>query len=807
MILQDLKYACRSILRRPGFSAVVVVTLALGIGANATIFSWIDALLYNPIPGIADASALVAIHPTTATRRDLSISYPDYQDVRDSHPDGFTGITAFRYLALGMRVASGEPERCWAEIVTGNYFDVLGLRPALGRLLTADDDGAEGAGTVVVLSDRFWRTRFAARADVIGTSVGINGHPFTVIGVAPPEFKGAANGLASDVWLPMSMQRAVIAGARLSARGNGWLFAIGRLAPGASWARAQTSLSAVARRLGEAYPTDKDRGLAMSRLADEGAGQALGPVMSVVMGVVGIVLVIACVNIASLMLARGASRRREVAVRLAIGASRWQIIRALLIESFVLALAGGVLGLVMASVSTGMLGALLPPLPYQVLIPSRVSPRVILLALAAVGFSTLIFGLMPALQTSRPSLVPALRDGGGAIGTANRTRLRRALVVSQIALAMVLLVGAGLFARTLVNARDVDPGFDERHAVLASIDLAAAGYTEQTGQVFYRDLISRLEALPGVRRAGITTQLPLSLVGSSDTVPKIEGYEPAKNEDVVIFYGIVSPHYFDAMRLPILSGRAIGDDDVADKPLVVVINQTMARRYFKGRDALGGRIDYGSGWATVVGIAKDGKYGSIAEAPRSFMYLPVAQTYRPTPTLVVATNGQPEAALPEIRKQVAALNQNLPLFEIRTLADHLDASAFLPQLASMLLGAFGGLALVLSVIGLYGVIAFSVATRRREIGVRMALGAERSRIRRDVLAQGVRLALVGLAVGLLLSVLVAPLLASQLIGVRPIDATVLGVTSLLLLVVAGLASWMPAWRAARIEPIEALRER
>ncbi len=806
MIAQDVKYAVRALLRRPGFSAVIVLTLALGIGANSTIFSWIDALVFNPLPGVRDVSSLVVLRGTTATRDDLSFSYPNYRDLRDATPDGLDGLLAFRTVALGIRVGGGEPERTWAELVSGNYFDLLGVRPERGRLVAPADDGAEGAGAVIVLSDQLWRRRFGASPGVIGSAVGINGHPFTVVGIAAPPFKGATNGLAVEAWVPLSMQAALRTGSRLDDRGSGWLEAIGRVAPGASRARAAAGLAVVARRLAEQYPVNKGRGVRLGELRNDGAGEVLVPVMTIVMAVVAIVLVIACANIAGLMIARGVARRREVAVRLAVGASRWQLVRQLLVESLILALAGGLVGLGAAASATGLLAALLPTLPYPVAIPSGISGRVLLVTATAVGLATVLFGLVPALQASRPRLVPALRDdGGGAVGS-DRGRLRKLLVIGQVALALVLLVCAGLFTRTLINAHDLDPGFGERQAVLASIDLTAAGYTRDTGAGFYASLLDRLDVTPGVRAAAVTTFMPLSIGGSSDTSPRIDGYEPAKNEDVTVYYAMVSDGYFDALRLPMVSGRAIDRSDTADAPPVVVINETMARRYWRGRNAVGGRLDYGGGWATVVGVARNGEYGSVGESPRSFMYLPIAQAYRPTPTLMVATTGAPAATLPDIRRAVSELNPNLTLFEVRTLDDQLGASVFLPRLASMLLASFGGLALLLAVIGLYGVVAYAVSSRTREIGVRMALGAEAARIRREVLRSGVSIAVVGLAAGIGLAVLVAPLLRSQLIGVRPIDPVVFVATPLLLLMIAALAAWVPAWRAARIDPVVALRD-
>jgi predicted permease len=806
MGLEDIRYAFRRLRHRPGFSLVVILTLGLAIGANATIFSWVDALAFHALPGVVDESSLVAIHPTTATRRDLSLSYPTYRDIRDHLPAGLVGVLASRNLALAVRIGDGDPERTWAEIVTGNYFDVFGVRPALGRLIEPSDDAAEMASPVVVVSDHFWRTRFGSRPDIVGTSIGINGRAFTIVGVSPAGFKGGLNGLAVDAWVPMSMQQAVIAGARLAARGNGWLFAIARLAPGASWSSVQAGLSGLAAELSKANTADAGRGLGMFPLRTEGAGQTLLPVVSVVMGVVAAVLFVACANIAGLMAARASADRRELAIRLAIGASRAQVVRQLVVESLLLAALGGLAGLLLAAVSTGLLSALLPAMPFNISIPSEVNRNVLGIAAVAVALATVIFGAGPAWMATRPQVLPALRDGVGATMGRGRARWRATLVATQVAMALVLLVCAGLFVRAMAASRRIDPGFAERRAILTTTDLSSAGYDAAHGRQFYRDLVARLEREPGIRSATMTTQPPLSMTGGSDTSPTIEGYTPAPHEEIVVFYSSVGVHYFETLRQRVIAGRPLDARDTNDAPLAVVINETMAKRYFRNRQAVGGRLDYGSGWATVVGVAENARYGSLADPPKSVMYMAMDQVYRPAPTLIVATTGDPAAMTPAIRRVVASFNPNLPLFEVRTLESHVDAAVFLPKLAAGLLAGFGVLAALLAVMGLYGVVAFHVATRTREIGVRMALGAARKTIASDVLRRGLKLTTIGLAVGLPLAAVVTPLLRSQLLGVQPYDPVVLAGTVAALLAVSVAASWIPARRAARVDPIAALRQ-
>ena len=803
MTLQDLRYAWRSLAQRPGVTFAIVLTLGLAIGANTTIFSWVDALVLNPLPGVPRQSELVVVRFATPTRPALSFSYPNYRDVRDSRPAGLTGIAVKDMMAVTMRVADGEPERVWAEVASANLFDVLDVRTALGRPLQPTDENQRLH--VAVISDALWRARFNADPSIVGRSIALNGHPVSVVGVTPPGFRGAMGGLSIDLWVPVTMHPQLSGRNVLESRGNGWLMGIARLGPGATMADAQAALRVIADRLAADHEVNQGRTLRIGPLSEEGVAGALLPVVTVIMAVVGTVLLIACANVSGLLLARAVSRQQELAIRTALGASRWTLARQLLLESVLLAGAGGLAGLVMAMWTSKSLDALMPPLPFPVLIGAGLNGRVLAFNAVVIVIATIAFGLAPAWQGSRSYLKAAI--GGARAGTAtrDRARLRRVLVVSQVSLSMVLLIAAGLFVRTLSNAYDVDPGFTRRQAVLASFDLSSLGLEAEKGSVMLDELLAAAQAVPGVERATVSTIVPLSVGGGSDTSPIIDGYTPAHNEEMAVFYGMIGPGYFDTMGIDIVDGRAIDERDRRNSAPVVVINETMARRYWKGRNPVGGRLRAGTDWTTVVGVARDGKVGSLSEAPTPVMYFPIHQTYRPDPVLHVATTGDASALIEAVRKAVAKVAPGLALYDVRTLEEHLRLSVAIPRMAALVLGIFGVLALVLAAVGLYGVIAFSVGQRTREIGVRMALGATRSDILRQVIVQGARLAGAGLLLGLAAALLAMPLMGSLLVNVSPTDVTTFVVTALVLLVVALVAAGIPARRAATVDPVTALR--
>jgi predicted permease len=804
MIGQDLKFAWRNIRRRPGFTLAIVLTLGLGVGANATIFSWLDAVVLSPLPAVPRASELVLLRFASQTRNNLSFSYFNYRDVRDSHPQGLKGLAVYDMMPLGFRTTA-EPERVWTEVVSGNFFDVLQVPAARGRVFSPADEGAFGASPVAVISDRLWRARFGANERAIGSPVMLNGKSFTVIGVTPPGFVGAMPGLAVDLYVPITMLPALTGRDTISSRGNNFLTAIGRRDPGVPEATLQAASEVIAARLAADHKIGEHQTLRVAPLREDGAGEVLFPVLSIVMAVVGIVLVIACANVSSLLLSRAVSRQREVTIRAALGASRFHLIRQLLIESLCLSVLGGIAGLAIATWTSRSLGALLPPLPYPVLISASVNPRVLIFSGVVIVIATAVFGLAPALQGSRASLQDTLRVAGSTGTNLRRTRLRRLLVASQIALATVLLVCAGLFVRTLARASHADPGFTERNAVLASFDLSSVGYDGQKGREFLTSVLTAIEALPEVKSATVTTLVPLSLGGSSDTSPVIDGYTPRPNEEVVVYYGIVGPRYFDTFGIQMVDGRPIDGRDLDGQSLVTVVNETMARRYWPGRSAVGGRLRTGDDWRTVIGVAKDGKYGQLNEGPKAVMYFPIQQTYRSNPYLVVATRGPAGPAAASIRKAISSLNPGLALYDVRTMEDHLQMSVTIPRLGAILLAVFGGLALVLAAIGLYGVVAFAVSQRRREIGVRMALGASRAVILRQVLGEAAWTSGAGLVVGLGLALAASPALSSLMVNMSATDGTTYAITIAVLLSVTLVASWIPARKAAAVDPVEALR--
>ena len=805
MLSHDLKFAWRQIVRRPTFTAVAVLMLGLGIGANATIFSWVEAVLLAPIPGVRDQSRLVSLRGTWGSRSDLSFSYPNYLDVHAAKLDGLEDLIAFRGLAMNLRT-DGDPVRVWGELVTPNFFDVLRVRPVIGRTFLPGDAAAPGREPVVVLTHRLWRRTFNGDPGVLGRTVSLNGQPFTVIGVAEEGFQGTLVGVSLDVFVPITMQRAVMAGDRLAQRGNSWLQVFGRLKDDASIERTQAAATVVAARLATEYANpNEDRGIRVSPLWQDGASGMLLPVMATLMGVVGVVLLIACANLAGLLLARAAGRQREVAVRLAVGASRGRVVRQFLIESLLLAAAGGIAGIVLSYWTSGMLSLFIPPTPLPIGFEPTVSPTVFGFSVMLTFVAAAVFGLVPAIRASRPDVAVALKTSGVTSTGRARSRLRQGLVVAQLALSALLLVCAVLFVRSLGRAQAMDPGYSLRDGLIASLDLLPNGYDEARGVVFYQQALQRLAALPQVKSATFATAMPLDISSGSDMTVDVEGYMPQPNEQVGAYYNRVAPGYFETMGIEIVSGRRIDERDVEGRELCVVVNETMARRYWPGGRALGRIVRFGSGPARVVGIARDGKYRRLNEEPRNYMYVPLFQYYRPDVALVVRTAGDPGAAVSAIQAEVKRVDANLPLFDIRTVAEHMQVAVFVPKLAGTLLGLFGGLALVLAIVGLYSVIAFTVAQRTHEIGVRVALGAARGEVVRLILRQGLVLTVVGLAIGLTLAAVASRLMADQLVGLGGSDPVSFVSTAIVLLIVALLACAVPARRAASLDPLRALR--
>ncbi len=804
MILHDIRFAARMLLRRPAFTLVAILVLGLGIGANATIFSWVQSVVLQPLAGV-DARSLVALHGKSSSRDDLSFSYPNFVDLQAAHAEGIEDVIAFRGLAMNLR-GDGEPRRVWGEMVTANFFDVVRIRPALGRGFIPADTAVIGGEPVAVLSHAGWRRLFNADPSIVGRTITLNARPFTVVGVAPEGFRGTMMGLTLDVFVPITMQRAFMSGDRLPARGTSFLQVFGRLRPGVSLKQAQSSLDVVAARMAQDHHENEGKGIIVTPLWRDGAAGMLLPVMATLMAVVAVVLVIACANLAGLLLARAAGRQREVAIRLAVGASRGRVVRQFLIESCLLAIAGGLAGVVIATWTTGGLMALMPPTPFPIAFDGGVDLRVMTFATAITLLTALGFGLLPALRASRSDVSRSLKDASGTLsGGVRGGRMRGALVVAQVALSLLLLVSAALFFRGLSHARTVDPGFSIRTGVMAALDLLPNGYDAARGSALHRQLLERVSALPQVSSATLAYSMPLDIDGGSNMNVEIDGYQLSAGEEIDVHYNRVGPRYFETMGIPLVSGRPIGTQDVEGRQLSVVVNEFMAQKYWNGQDPVGRTLRFGSGPAVVVGVAKTGKYGRLNEAPRNFMYVPIAQYFRHDAILIVRTEADPAVIVPALHAEVKKLDSNLPLFDVRTIGEHMKLSVFIPRLASTLLGLFGGLAVLLALVGLYSVVAYNVSQRTREIGVRVALGATRIQILRLVLREGMRLTITGLAIGAVLSIAAGYGLRSQLMGIHPTDPVSFIATTILLLGVSLMACLVPARRATRLDPVKALR--
>jgi len=805
-ITQDLRYGWRTMARQPGFTAVAALTLGLGIGANVTMFSWVDSSLRRQIRGVPDAGRYVALNGTTRTRADLGFSYPDFADYRAHRPESVEDLIAFTFAPMNLRT-SGDPQRIFGQLVSGNYFTALEVRPAIGRLLAGDDRRETDAAAV--LSYAFWQRRFGGDPSIVGRAITLNGRVFTIAGVAPPEFRGTEPYLSLDVWVPLALESSILGdGDRIDRRGFSWLEVLVKLKRGATLTRAQKDLDVVAAALASTYAQDAGRGVVLAELwrAPTSGGPAVAAVMGVQMAVAGVVLLIACANVANLLIARAAGRRRETAVRLTLGASRGRLVQQLLTESTLLAVAGGACGLALAYWTKDAVRWFVPPAPLPIEIDPALNSAVLLFAVGVTAASVAAFGLVPAMQGSLSSVAAALKEAAGTLTSAPRGgRMRKTLVIAQVALSLVLLVSAGLFLRSLANAQAVDPGFSMRSGVLASIDLLPAGYDAPRGRAFYRALLARVRDLPGVDGATLAAKVPLSFGGSGSFLVQIDGYAPAANEQIDVSYNRVGSDYLRTMGIRLVSGRDFTDRDTAETADVGIVNETLARRYFAGRDPIGGRIRVGARAVQVVGVARDGKYALITESPRPFMYVPSDQWYRGDAVLVVKTAAGPAPIVRPLHDAVRALDANVPLFDVRTMAQHLEIASFMQRMVATLVGAFGALALALASVGLYGVVAAMAAQRTPEIGMRMALGATRRDIVSLIIRQGAGMVAIGIAIGLTGALGAARLFSGLLIGVSATDPSSFTATTALLVVVALAASYLPARRAASIDPLQALR--
>lgn len=810
-LLRDLRYAGRVLVRNPGFAIVAVLTLALGIGLTTAVFSLMNAVLLRPLP-VADPSELVSVRQEFANGDGSALFSLNRYRLYDTGSHVFDGGLAASGLSDLSLSTGADPEIVMGSFVSGNYFRVLGITPARGRFFAPDEDRSAGA-PVAVISHDLWRRRFAGDPAVVGRTVTLNSQAMTVIGVAPPEFHGTVLALPVQVWIPLATFAQVSAGSDEQTHGNvndglnTWLTPFGRLRDGVGLEQAEAALAALGRQL--PLETRYSSPVAAVKLETLGPlpadlkGSVVG-FMALLLVTAGMVLLIASINVAGMLLARAAARPREIAIRVAVGAQRGRLVTQLLVEGLVLFLLGGIGGILIALWVTRLLTAFMPTISARVELD--ISPDLTVLAFALL-LSLLVgvgFSLVPALQASRPSLTPSLKNSAAG-GGKRRSRLRSAFIVGQVATSLLLLVVASLFARALQSALSSSPGFDPRGVVVASMDLVPYGYSDDRGRDFYRQLVERVGARPGVSSVALASSVPLS---SSYSVTRIgvDGYEPPEGASAPeANYNIVDAGYFATMRTPLARGRDFAATDAAGTPPVAIVNEAMERRFWPGRSALGKRIRALGADLEVVGVARNSVYGKLGENPQPHLYVPFSQHYRPRMTLHVRSAGEAAPVISGVRADVQSLDRNVALQGLMPLSRLLDTSLLPQRLAATLIGAFGLLGLLLAAVGLYGLLAYSVSQRTSEIGVRMALGAEPRNVLRMVVVQGLRLVLIGIAVGLVLALVATQLLRSLLYGVSPTDAvTFLGVP-LLLVAAALLASYLPARRAAGVSPMLALR--
>jgi macrolide transport system ATP-binding/permease protein len=808
VLWQDLRFGARQLRGNPGFTFVAVVSLALGIGANAAIFSLISTFLLRPLP-IAHPEEIFSI--SQGKEKDpaysQSMSYPNYRDVRDRN-QALAGMAVFRFAPMSLS-HNGNNERVWGYLVSGNYFDLLGVQARLGRTFRADEDSTPNGHPVLVMSYGCWQRRFGGDPGIVGGTIKINGHDFTAIGVAPRDFAGTESVFTPEFWVPSMMQEWTESRSGLEERGDGQWFAFGRLKPGTSAAQATAQLNTVAQQLAKESPKINDGmtfTLTPPGLIEPNLRKAALAFSGALMLTVLLVLLLACTNLASLLLARAVQRRKEIAVRMAIGATRFRLARQLLTESLMLSVAGAAAGLAIGDMLMQVVRTSLPPTDFALTLDLRMDWRVAVFVLALAVLSGIGFGLVPALHASRPDVVSTLKED--ASGGRRRAFLRSALVVAQVALSFVLLMTAGLTVRSLQHAERLGPGFDVNNALTMSVDLGLQGYDETKGQNFYRQLTERVRALPGVTAAGLIRSLPLGLEVSTTSVFPDGRPEPRAEETPSATYENVSPEYFAAMGIPLVTGRDFGESDTAKAPGVAIVNETLAAEFWPGENPVGKRLRSGNTGKTaleVVGVARNGKYFSLGETPRLVIYYPIAQVYASNAALVVRTSEDPKGAIADVRSAVRWLDPLLPVYDVKTLREHMRLALFPLHAGAIAVGSFGLLAMILAAMGIYGVMAYTVDQRRQEIGIRMALGARAVDVWKLVVRQGVVITVVGMVCGLVCAIGLSGVVASLLYGTSATDPRTFVLISGLLAAVALAACFLPARRATEVDPVTVMR--
>lgn len=809
-ILQDIRYGLRMIVKAPTFTALAMLALGLGICANTTIFSLVNGLLLRPLTGVKNPERLVAVYTSDFSSGLFGgSSFPDYADFRDQ-ADAFEGLAAYSSFNTFHTTGDAEPVRLRGGFVTGNYFDVLGVRAQLGRTLQPSDVQPANAD-IVVINDALWHRRYNANPSIIGETLSLNDKPYTIVGVLEPSFRSLRLSPGPELWIPMSTASEYVVGTR-DTRG---LEIVGRLKPGVRVEDAQVQVTTIAARLAQTYPEtnlgtlerpNEPRPVTILRESLIGpAGEGIRRVSFLMFVVVGFVLLIACANVANLLLTRASVRRKEIAVRLAVGASRTRLVRQLLTESLLLALLGGAVGLLITQWTSGVFPKFFPETEGGGL-DFSVDWRVLVFTLGVSVLTAVLFGLTPALQATRLNLLPALKAESLTDGSRRRRlSLRDALVISQLSLSLVLLVSAALFVRSLQRAVNYDPGFAVQNLVIASIETQSAKMNGHQTQAFYEQTVERISSLPAVKAASLSVIVPLG-GGGQRRMMYLEGYQPKPNEDTELNTNVIGLNFFKTMEIPIVAGRDFNADDRQGSPPVVIVNEEVARRYYAG-NAVGKRLQIGSHtpFIEIVGVVRTAKYRDLREEPLPFVYIPWGQEPQPDMALMVRTDGDPSALAGSVRNEIRGVNKNVSVFTVETMTNRISNQVSADRMIAVLLSIFGGGALLLASIGIYGVVSYSVVQRTHEIGIRIALGAERSDILRLVVRQGMFLVLIGAGIGLLLALALTQAFKSFLFGVSATDPLTFTVVLLVLIGVALLACYLPARRAMKVDPLVALR--
>src|SRR6266403_3605308 len=809
--VQDIRYGARMLRRTPGFSILAILCLTLGIGTNAAALSWIEGILIRPYPLVAHQDRMFALNCTTRGAQGFTgLSYPDFLDLEKNSTlfesfiiDKITGTT----LSTGDRA-----ERAVGGMVSANYFDALGVRPVLGRGFRPEEGTGRNAYPVTVISYMTWKNRYKGDPDIIGKTQYMNGVQHTIIGVAPERFHGTFIGYSFNFWVPTSMQETFdTTGYKLEDRGARWIEGYAFLKPGVTQQQAQAELSAIAQRLENDYPqTDRGHEVGLLPLwkTPFNAAGGISTTLGITAAVVFFVLLIACANVSNLLLARSLLRRHEMTMRLALGAGRRRLVKQLFTEGLLLSVIAAAGGIMVAYWCRNALVLVSPSRSPGITIdyPGQLDWRVLALSVAVCIGSTMLFALIPAIQASHVDLSGALKsEGGSVVGGSGRSRLRSALVFVQVALSFVLIAGTGLLLRSLAQMQNADPGFSTRNVVVSVADLFSADYKPDRAKIFYEQLLERIRALPGIQSAALARVRPFSYTVYSSAPLEIEGYQPPRNEQVAADYNQVGEGYFSAIGIPIVTGREFSRNDNENAPPVAIVNETMAAKYWPGKDVVGQRLKVKDKWMEIVGVAKNANYRTKLEQPTPFFYVPVRQNFFIQNGFLIRTEQSATAMMNAFAREIHELDPNLAPLDTISLQEQVDRMSYTQRLAAALLAIFGGMALFLAAIGLYAVMSYSVSQSTRELGLRMALGARASDLLRLVISRGLRLTTAGIVIGAVAALMLTRLMSNLLYKVSPRDPVAFGSALIVLTAVALIACFLPARRATRIDPVQALR--